>query len=147
MSIYLARHGETFWNQEQRLQGLRDTPLNAAGIGQSRRLAEWHQMSASTPVVSSPLIRARRTAQILVGPSGPLLSQMLGYGRLTTAHGQICALLPLSTDSLTKLRHGIPVPKNSGFPTVNRCQRSVGAARVYLWIFLVATEGRCRRGE
>jgi phosphoserine phosphatase len=71
MNIYLLRHGETSWNQEQRLQGLRDIPLNATGIRQSRRLAEWHQKNASTRVVSSPLLRARRTAQILVGPGGP----------------------------------------------------------------------------
>jgi probable phosphoglycerate mutase len=66
MNVYLVRHGETSWNQEHRLQGLRDIPLNATGIRQSRRLAEWHQRSASTRVISSPLVRARRTAQIFV---------------------------------------------------------------------------------
>ena len=68
MNIYLLRHGETHWNRDRRLQGLRDIPLNATGMRQSRRLAEWHQKNGSTRVVSSPLVRARRTAQILVGP-------------------------------------------------------------------------------
>jgi broad specificity phosphatase PhoE len=79
MNIYLVRHGETSWNQEHRLQGLRDIPLNAAGIRQSRRLAEWHQKSASRRVISSPLVRAYRTAQIFVehGSKAPLADDRL----------------------------------------------------------------------
>jgi probable phosphoglycerate mutase len=70
MNIYLIRHGETSWNQEQRLQGLCDIPLNATGIRQCRRLAEWRRRTASTHVVSSPLVRARRTAQFLTACGG-----------------------------------------------------------------------------
>jgi phosphoserine phosphatase len=65
MKIYLVRHGQTSWNQNQRLQGLRDIPLNCEGIRQSHRLAEWYQKARLGRIVSSPLVRARRTAQIL----------------------------------------------------------------------------------
>ena len=85
MNIYLVRHGVTSWNQQQRLQGLRDIPLNASGMRQSRRLAEWHQKNSSIRVVSSPLARARRTAQILVGPRCPA---------------------PLADDRLREIDHG-----------------------------------------
>jgi broad specificity phosphatase PhoE len=65
MNIYLLRHGETSWNQDQRLQGLRDVPLNRAGFRQSRRLAAWYRKTGVRRIVSSPLLRARCTAQIL----------------------------------------------------------------------------------
>ena len=71
MNIYLLHHGQTCWNQERRLQGLRDIPLNSLGIRQSRRLVEWHRKTAVTRIVSSPLVRARRTAEILGEYSGP----------------------------------------------------------------------------
>jgi probable phosphoglycerate mutase len=71
MNIYLLRHGQTACNQERRLQGLRDMPLNSVGIRQSRRLVEWHRKTAVTRIVSSPLVRDRRIAEILGEYSGP----------------------------------------------------------------------------
>ena len=71
MTIYLVRHGQTCWNQQRRLQGLRDIPLNSVGIRQSHRLIEWYRKTAVTRIVSSPLVRARRTAEILGEYSGP----------------------------------------------------------------------------
>jgi broad specificity phosphatase PhoE len=38
---------------------------------QSRRLIEWHRKTAVTRIVFSPLVRARRTAEILGEYSGP----------------------------------------------------------------------------
>lgn len=73
MNIYLLRHGQTCWNQQRRLQGLRDIPLNSVGIRQSRRLIEWYRKTAVTRIVSSPLFRARRTAEILGEYSGSSL--------------------------------------------------------------------------
>jgi phosphoserine phosphatase len=65
MKIYLVRHGQTLWNRDQRLQGLRDIPLDRTGIRQSHRLAEWYRKTGVRRIVSSPLHRARGTAQIL----------------------------------------------------------------------------------
>jgi broad specificity phosphatase PhoE len=70
MKIYLVRHGQTSWNEEERLQGLRDIPLNVIGVRQSQRLAEWYRKTGVRRIVSSPLLRARRTAQILVEQTG-----------------------------------------------------------------------------
>jgi broad specificity phosphatase PhoE len=70
MKIYLVRHGQTSWNQDGRLQGLRDVPLNRGGIRQSHQLAEWHRNTGVRRIVSSPLVRARRTAHILAQRTG-----------------------------------------------------------------------------
>lgn len=64
-SFYYVRHGETAYNKEDRLQGLLDIPLNDTGIAQAhaaKRLFEGVEIGS---VVCSPLIRARRTAEII----------------------------------------------------------------------------------
>jgi len=68
--ILLIRHGETDWNATGRIQGHNDTPLNAAGREQARRVA---QRLASEPVralYSSDLARAYETATIIGQPLG-----------------------------------------------------------------------------
>lgn len=60
MNIYLLRHGETEYNKQKRYQGTLDIPLSAEG------LARLQKAPISPRVVYiSPLIRARRTAEIL----------------------------------------------------------------------------------
>ena len=63
--IHLVRHGETSWNRAHRLQGLRDVPLNRAGIAQARRLACRFNGNLVSCIVTSPLARAATTADIL----------------------------------------------------------------------------------
>jgi broad specificity phosphatase PhoE len=66
MSVPFAvlRHAATAWNAERRLQGLTDTPLSAIGEAQAR---SWRLPAPidSWRRVSSPLQRARRTAELL----------------------------------------------------------------------------------
>lgn len=63
--LALVRHGETDWNSAGRLQGHTDIPLNELGRRQANdagaKLAteEWNLL------VSSPLRRARETAEII----------------------------------------------------------------------------------
>lgn len=67
MKIYLIRHGETDWNKERRVQGSADIPLNAYGLFLAKKTAEGLQDVPFDVVYSSPLIRARQTAEILRG--------------------------------------------------------------------------------
>ncbi len=64
-NIYLLRHAETDWNSEERLQGILDVPLNAAGVRQLRLLSRRLQKLRIGQIFTSPLVRARQTAAIL----------------------------------------------------------------------------------
>jgi len=68
MRILLARHGETEWNSEGRYQGQGfDIPLSATGRSQAEALASRLADFDFTRIVSSPLLRARQTAEIVLG--------------------------------------------------------------------------------
>ena len=62
---YLARHGQTTWSVEGRLQGQLDSPLTADGIAQAQAAAERLVGSGIGTVCSSPLGRAMATAVII----------------------------------------------------------------------------------
>ncbi len=63
--VLLVRHGETDDNAAERFQGRIDTPLNARGREQSRALAESLAGEGLQALYSSPLARARETAEIV----------------------------------------------------------------------------------
>ena len=79
-AFYGLRHGATEWNREGRFQGRTDNPLNADGITQAHAAADLLRGSAISRIVTSPLVRAARTAEIIAATiSVPL----------TTDHGII----------------------------------------------------------
>lgn len=66
---WYLRHGETDWNVQGLSQGKTDIPLNERGVTQAKHAGKvlgthMSQYSAITHIVASPLIRARRTAEI-----------------------------------------------------------------------------------
>ncbi len=63
--IYLARHGETHWNVEKRLQGQCDSELTQQGIKQSKILIEKSRELGISQIISSTLGWAESTAQII----------------------------------------------------------------------------------
>jgi len=62
--IYLVRHGETDWNAQGLLLSRTDRPLNARGEAQARDLALSLADIAWDRAFASPLVRARRTAEV-----------------------------------------------------------------------------------
>ena len=75
--IYIIRHGQTELNSRHVLQGRSDHPLNAAGISQAREAAEKLRAVSFSGVFSSPLIRAVRTAEIVVPGLAPIVDERL----------------------------------------------------------------------
>ena len=71
--LYFIRHGETDFNVAQRLQGRSETRLNARGRAQSGEIAgvlrdlfeRERREPADCAYVSSPLLRARETMEIM----------------------------------------------------------------------------------
>ena len=67
MKIYLVRHGETDWNQAGLLQGQTDIALNAQGLEQAREAAVRFIVVPFVIAFCSPLIRAMRRAECIIG--------------------------------------------------------------------------------
>ncbi|WP_329125525.1 histidine phosphatase family protein [Streptomyces sp. NBC_01465] len=61
-TLLLTRHGETVWHAENRYAGVSDIDLTARGLDQARALGDWAAGAALDAIVTSPLSRARRTA-------------------------------------------------------------------------------------
>jgi probable phosphoglycerate mutase len=61
--ICLARHGETNWNLERRVQGQLNIPLNVKGFAQAEALARELAPERFDRIYSSDLQRALRTAE------------------------------------------------------------------------------------
>lgn len=62
--LYLARHGETQWNEVKRFQGQLDSQLTTLGEQQSAQLAESVKHHSLDFIVTSTLERAIATAKI-----------------------------------------------------------------------------------
>lgn len=63
--ILAIRHGETAWNQEARIQGQLDIPLNDRGLWQATQTAQALRDESIAAVYTSDLQRAVQTAQPL----------------------------------------------------------------------------------
>lgn len=62
--VYLARHGETAWSLSGQYTGLTDLPLTEHGERTAWRLGERLRELTFAKVISSPLVRARRTCEL-----------------------------------------------------------------------------------
>jgi uncharacterized phosphatase len=88
VTFAFIRHGQTDWNRDDKLQGSSDIPLNDIGREQAHEAARLLAGGGWTAIVSSPLKRARETAEIIaadlgieLGPSYPDLVER-DYGSL-----------------------------------------------------------------
>lgn len=67
MLLYIVRHGETDWNKAGKVQGRTDIPLNERGRYLAEATAEGMKNIPIDLCYTSPLIRAKETAQIIIG--------------------------------------------------------------------------------
>lgn len=95
--LLLIRHGRTAWNVQRRVLGRTDIPLDEVGLEQAAALPA--RIGPVDAVWSSPLLRARQTAGVLMEPTlEPDLQEMhqgdlegLGAEELVTHHGALLA--------------------------------------------------------
>ena len=66
MELYLMRHAVTAWNREGRFQGREDLPLSEEGRAQARQAGELLARFPLDRAVTSPLLRARETAELVL---------------------------------------------------------------------------------
>ncbi len=63
--VFLIRHGITDWHREGRVLGQRDIALNDEGLEQARAAAAALADTSLVEVISSPLVRALQSAELI----------------------------------------------------------------------------------
>src|SRR4029450_3767832 len=99
-SFLCLRHGATDWNRQGPFQGRPDNPLNDAATAQAHAAAERLQAVALGHVVSSPLLRALRTAEIIAAASSKTVT--IDHGLIELDFGSFEGM-PVRE---TMMRHG-----------------------------------------
>lgn len=64
VELWLVRHGETEWSRSGQHTGTTDVPLTEAGVQSARELAGRLAATSFDDVLTSPLQRASRTAEL-----------------------------------------------------------------------------------
>ena len=68
MKLIVTRHSSTIWNQEGKLQGWQNSPLTTQGRQDAYLLKQELKNYSIDAIYSSPLGRAKETAEILFDP-------------------------------------------------------------------------------
>jgi probable phosphoglycerate mutase len=72
-NLYIIRHGELEFSGERRCIGYTDIPLSERGKAQSRALSVFFNGRTLSAVYTSPLYRARQTAELLSRGRWPIV--------------------------------------------------------------------------
>lgn len=88
--LLLARHGQTTWNVQHRLQGQLDSPLTDEGIEQAQAIAARVADAGVHTVCSSPLGRAMQTSIIIADRIGADLVEVPELAELD--HGELAGM-------------------------------------------------------
>ena len=70
VAFWFLRHGETDWNAQNLSQGNVDIPLNETGLAQARSASLLLRNKGIRQIISSPLSRAKVTADIAAAELG-----------------------------------------------------------------------------
>jgi broad specificity phosphatase PhoE/ribonuclease HI len=125
----LLRHGQTALSVERRYSGHGELPLTEVGVNQAKaaaeRLSTMDEIGPDTPIVSSPLGRARQTAQMLADAVGGAV--VIHPGLVETDFGQWEGLTFAEAAGRDPRLHGewlgdstIPAPGGESFDAVHR---------------------------
>ena len=74
--LYVIRHGKTDWNLKNKIQGRADIPLNDFGIQEANISKKLLYQTNLYKIISSPLIRAKKTAEIISNHKIPVITDV-----------------------------------------------------------------------
>lgn len=89
VTIHVVRHGETDWNQQGRVQGSTDNPLNAKGLEQAAAVASQLGNISIDHIYSSGLTRAIQTADAFKGKAPVTPQPMLNERSFGIYEGKV----------------------------------------------------------
>ena len=157
--IYLMRHGETAWTLSGRHTGRTDIALNEQGAHGARELGAYLSGLRVERVLSSPLQRARRTAELAIPGSALEFDDDLMEWDYGTYEGRRTADIRVEQPGWSLFRDGCPGGETLDLVSA-RADRVIGRIRAsggnvlvlahreilrilgVRWIGLAALEGR-----
>lgn len=74
--LYVIRHGKTDWNLQNKIQGRADIPLNYMGIQEAEITKKLLDTIPFYKIISSPLSRAKKTAEIISNCQTPIVTDV-----------------------------------------------------------------------
>ena len=125
--LIIVRHGQTANNAAQILQGQQDIPLSETGIRQAEALARALSSEPVDLIISSPLSRALKTAEIVnAGRDIPLTTHLdLRERPFGTLQGQAVALYLEAIAASGQTRLEYQPPGGESIPELaKRCARA-----------------------
>ncbi len=132
--LFLARHGQTEWNLERRLQGQLDSPLTPDGVLQAERTASRLGGAGILTVCSSPLGRAMHTALIIADRLGAEVVEVPELAELH--HGDMAGMtweeideaFPTAREERASNRYGWAFPGGESYAQARaRARRALSA--------------------
>ncbi len=132
--VLLARHGQTVWNAEHRLQGQLDSPLTPEGRSQAESLGERLVGRNVSIVCSSPLGRALHTATVIAERLGvdvievPELAEVHHGDMAGMTWDEIDARFPTAREERAANRYGWAFPGGESYAQARaRARRALSA--------------------
>jgi broad specificity phosphatase PhoE len=128
----LMRHGETAWNRRGRVMGKSAVALDSSGRAQVEKALPFARMLKPALVISSPLVRAHQSAEIVAGAVGgvPVVDEPdleeVHYGRW---EGMAFEELADDPDYLRYCEHPATAPTPGGETMEQVQRRAVRAVR------------------
>ncbi|HET9625998.1 MAG TPA: histidine phosphatase family protein [Kofleriaceae bacterium] len=107
-TIYLCRHGDTAWSPVRRLAGRSDIALTEFGEQNARQIGQRLRGIAFDRVWVSPLVRARRTAELAGFADRAVVDDRLVEMSFGDYEGQLTADVRRDRPDWVYLRDGCP---------------------------------------
>ena len=115
-TLFLVRHGRTGWNKEQIFRGTKDVPLDAVGREEALMVGERLNGEGLRAVYSSPLSRAKETAEAIARFHSLEVQVMAGLNDLNFGEWEGLSLLAVKKQYPDLYHQWLQTPHQVVFP-------------------------------